>query len=43
VKLVSITSSEINLETEKTPEEKEKKDEENKNFKDLLELIKNTI
>lgn len=42
-KLLSITASEINLETEKTPEENAKKEEETKTFKDLLELIKNTI
>jgi hypothetical protein len=40
---LSITSSEINLEKEKTPEEKEKDESNKKDFKDLLELIKNTI
>jgi molecular chaperone HtpG len=42
-KLLSITASEINLETQKTPEENAQKEEETKTFKDLLELIKNTI
>jgi hypothetical protein len=31
------------LEKEKTPEEKEKNESAKKDFKDLLELIKNTI
>lgn len=43
VKLVSITSSDINLESEKTPEEKEKNESDKRDFKDLLELIKNTV
>lgn len=42
-KLVSITSSDINLESEKTPEEKEKNESDKRDFKDLLELIKNTV
>lgn len=42
-KLLSITSSEINLENDKSEEEKEKILQETKTFKDLLELIKNTI
>jgi molecular chaperone HtpG len=42
-KLTSITASEIDLGNEKTPEEKEKNESTKKDFKDLLELIKNTI
>jgi molecular chaperone HtpG len=43
VKLTSIASNEIDLEKEKTPEEKEKNESDKKDFKDLLELMKNTI
>lgn len=42
-KLISITSNEVELEEAKTPEETTKIEETKKDFKDLLELAKNTI
>ena len=42
-KLISATSSKVELETEKTEEKKKQTEEKQKDYKDLLELMKNTI
>lgn len=43
IKLLSATSSKVELETEKTEEKKKETAQKEKDFKDLLELMKNTI